>query len=284
MQCAKCPGESVIFQQYSGLHLCKTHFIADVEAKAKRDIRVNGWLRSGDHIGILMTGDKKSLALFHFICRLVASRRDVRVTAIITKGGGGESPGAGTFQHIVESSGITVVHAPADALASAIGEDGESASPVLAGIARENGMTKFAEGRCLDDAALSFLAAILSGKPEPFFDDDWGDFQDLPIITPFMSVPVSEIELYADFSTGACIIPPGERGHDVFRERVRDMLDAYTGRHPATKYSLLQISERIRHAKPGNGTPVRTGSGLGKFSRELCNPERGSGEVKHHGE
>ena len=283
MRCAKCPRDSVIFQQYSGLHLCKTHFIADVEAKAKRDIRVNGLLRSGDHIGILMTGDKKSLALFHFLSRLVANRRDVRVTAIVTNGARGESPGADTFRQFIESLGVEPVYAPADALALGIGEHGRSVSPVLAEIARRTGMTKFAAGRYLDDAAVSFLAAILRGKPEPFFGDDCTDFQGLPIITPFISVPASEVELYADFSSGTCIIRPGERRLDVFRGMVGDMLDAYTGRHPATKYSLLQISERIRHAKMVHGTPVRAGSGPGRFSRKSSGRER-PGEVKNDGE
>ena len=39
MKCSKCRREAIIYQRYSGLHLCEQHFNRDFEAKAKRAIR-----------------------------------------------------------------------------------------------------------------------------------------------------------------------------------------------------------------------------------------------------
>ena len=39
MKCSKCGRDAILFQNYSGMHLCKTHFIADFEARAKKSNR-----------------------------------------------------------------------------------------------------------------------------------------------------------------------------------------------------------------------------------------------------
>ena len=39
MKCDKCSAPAVLFQRYSGLHLCKAHFFADVEKKIKKEVR-----------------------------------------------------------------------------------------------------------------------------------------------------------------------------------------------------------------------------------------------------
>ncbi|MFQ6063498.1 MAG: tRNA lysidine(34) synthetase TilS, partial [Methanosarcinales archaeon] len=36
MKCTKCNNNAIIYQKYSGVHLCKEHFIYDVERKIKR--------------------------------------------------------------------------------------------------------------------------------------------------------------------------------------------------------------------------------------------------------
>ena len=83
MKCSKCLQDAIIFQPYSGLHLCGQHIIADVEAKAKKVIRAHGWLKSGDHIAVFLSGDQSSSALLYFLKKLTAQRHDIRITAII---------------------------------------------------------------------------------------------------------------------------------------------------------------------------------------------------------
>ena len=48
-----------IFPGISGLHLCEQHFEADVEAKAKHEIRRHRWMIPGDHIAVALSGGPK---------------------------------------------------------------------------------------------------------------------------------------------------------------------------------------------------------------------------------
>src|SRR5512136_1341887 len=82
MQCNKCRKEAVIYQEYSGQHLCERHSEADLERKAKHEIRRHHWLESGDHIAIALSGDQNSSALLYFLKKLTSIRRDIRISAI----------------------------------------------------------------------------------------------------------------------------------------------------------------------------------------------------------
>ncbi|HQD25394.1 MAG TPA: tRNA(Ile)-lysidine synthase, partial [Methanoculleus thermophilus] len=75
MKCSKCRREAIIYQRYSGLHLCEQHFNRDFEAKAKRAIREHRWIQSGDTVAVALSGDGDSSALLYFLSRLLRERR-----------------------------------------------------------------------------------------------------------------------------------------------------------------------------------------------------------------
>ncbi len=82
MLCSKCRRQAVLYQRYSGLHLCKAHFIADFEAKAKRAIRMHRWIVPNDGIAVALSGGNASSALLYFMQKLVGKRRDISLYAI----------------------------------------------------------------------------------------------------------------------------------------------------------------------------------------------------------
>ena len=47
MRCDRCSRDAIIYQRYSGLHLCEAHFQDTLVARAKRTIRAHGWIRRG---------------------------------------------------------------------------------------------------------------------------------------------------------------------------------------------------------------------------------------------
>ncbi|NMB79249.1 MAG: hypothetical protein GYA23_09185 [Methanomicrobiales archaeon] len=86
MQCSKCRNEAVIFQRYSGQHLCSAHFVLDFEARAKRVIRQNQWMRPGDRIAVLQDGSAGSAALLWLFLALTHQRKDLEVSAFHCSG------------------------------------------------------------------------------------------------------------------------------------------------------------------------------------------------------
>jgi hypothetical protein len=90
MQCSKCRNKGIIYQPYSGQHLCRDHFISDFEAKAKRAIRMHKGIRSGDHIAVVLDGNPAAGALLVFFRNLTGKRKDIRVSEIKSTGTGAE--------------------------------------------------------------------------------------------------------------------------------------------------------------------------------------------------
>jgi hypothetical protein len=82
MQCSKCRNEGIIFQPYSGNNLCREHFIADFEAKAKRAIRVHRGMQPQDSVAVAMGGNPANHALLFFFRKLTNHRRDIWVSEI----------------------------------------------------------------------------------------------------------------------------------------------------------------------------------------------------------
>jgi tRNA(Ile)-lysidine synthase TilS/MesJ len=87
MRCSTCKSAAIIYQPYSGRHLCGDHFILDLEAKAKRAIRMHHWLQPDDQIAVILNGDFASNALLFFLRKLTGKRKDIRISAVTGDGG-----------------------------------------------------------------------------------------------------------------------------------------------------------------------------------------------------
>ncbi len=81
MVCSKCSAEAVVMQPYAGRALCMRHLIADIETRAKKEIRKKGGLASGERIFIRETDDYQSFALRVFVSGLFCKRSDIMFTA-----------------------------------------------------------------------------------------------------------------------------------------------------------------------------------------------------------
>ena len=106
MQCDACRREALIFQPYSGKHLCPMHFLKDFETKAKRTIRSHGWLRPGDHIAVVLPGDAAGAALLAFLVKLTADRRDIRLSAITVDTGISGNPAPEQARKVAVACGV----------------------------------------------------------------------------------------------------------------------------------------------------------------------------------
>lgn len=203
MQCSKCKGEAVIFQPYSGQHLCRDHFIDDLEAKAKRSIRVHQWMKPGDHIGVLVTGSVADNALLFFLQKLTGNRRDVRISAHPACRG---TPG---YKRILGDAG----------------------------------MTKVALATTLEDAAASVLTSILQGEPDKDLLSGSDTGITLPLIAPFSHIPAYEIAAYARLHGLSREETPDPQERDPLFTEMKAMLIDYSRRHPAAPHAVLNLFE-----------------------------------------
>jgi len=72
IKCMKCNRDAIIFQKYSGMHICKRHFIEDVERKVKLTIRKQYKIEKGDIIAVALSGGKDQR------CSVIPFTQDIR--------------------------------------------------------------------------------------------------------------------------------------------------------------------------------------------------------------
>jgi hypothetical protein len=214
MQCNVCRSDPVIFQPYSGRNLCRDHFIADFEARAKHAIRQHQWMRPGDHIAIPLPGDCEDSALLFFLRGLAGRRRDVQISVI---------PGNRETMH---------------------GPDGSTYEEAAVRI----GATSLALPTSLDEVAVSTLSGILRGlpAPAPFRGIQYpATDKTISLIFPFSRIPAEEIVLYAHLrGVGNDSSCTGD-SCGILHDDVKTLLDEYSSRHPATKYAVANLGHMV---------------------------------------
>jgi uncharacterized protein (TIGR00269 family) len=271
MLCSKCHRQAVLYQRYSGLHLCKAHFIADFEAKAKRAIRTHRWMVPNDRIAVALSGGKDSSALLYFMKKLVGERRDITLSAITIDEGIGGYRDNRVAARIAESIGTDLIIASFEemfglTIDGVIRAKGDRLSCSYCGVlrrqclnraAKDHGITKLALGFNLDDEAQSVLMNVLRGDAARLLSPADPVEGLVPRIRPFLTIPEREIALYAylhgeGFEIGRC-----PYSHNALRADVRSILNDYDWRHPSTKYALVNLGERLASC---GGLPDATAS------------------------
>ena len=284
MKCSKCLQDAIIFQPYSGLHLCGQHIIADVDAKAKKVIRAHGWLKPGDHIAVLLCGDQSGSALLYFLKKLTAQRHDIRITAIIITNKKSANSDTLHAKRIAErldteflevswseeSETVTRIFTVKNPDISSLPMFPTSHSILPESIAQKHGITKIAWGLCLDGAACVVLDQVIRGDGGKLVRNS-STMDTLIRICPFIAVTAAEVSLYAElcgFRDEKIINPePGDGLH----KDVNDMLDSYTNDHPATKYALLNLGENLMNLTTGIAGLIYACECYGKYRRGGCN-------------
>jgi len=297
MQCNKCRRNAIFFQEYSGLHLCEQHFEADVEAKAKHEIRSRRWMIPGDHIAVALSGDPYSSALLFFLKKLTADRRDIRISAISLDEGitGYRDPVyamriaqmldteciMGSFQEVFGITVDEIAHTKGANLACTYCRILRKF--LLNRIAREHGITKLAIGYTLDDGAIVVLKNILEGNPGILVSSGRNIRGKIPRIQPFLSIPRNEVALYADLHVKGYDQSRCPYNNKPFEKDIQEMLSDLTIRHPATKYALLSLEKHLTCAwvsMPDSGSACEL---CGEPTDGLCQSCRIINEVTAHG-
>ena len=300
MQCDACRREAVVFQPYSGKHLCPAHFTRDFEAKAKRTIRAHGWLRPGDHIAVALPGDAAGAALLSFLFGLTADRRDIRLSAITIDPGIAGFPVAERARAIAGACNVTwFAGSLADRYGITVDElvQKESreiacrscrvlASDLIGEIAEAHGVTRCAFATTVDETAGAFFTDLLAGTVGcTLFSREVVGQSGIPAIRPFMDIPAPEVARYAELhgpAPGPCgFLPPCPcAGGSALAADAREALDTYNHRHPATKFALANLAGTLAGVavgyEPAPVCPV-CGEPLADEECEACSIRRNTG-------
>jgi len=286
MRCSKCRRPAVLFQRYSGLHLCRDHFIANFEAKAKRTIRENRWISPGDKIAVAFSGGKDSGALLLFLHSLLSRRRDVSLVAItVDEGIYGYRNTAVARARAAE---LDIPHETVsfrEAYGTTVDEiverkgDAHSCSycgvlrrHLLNAVARDEGATRLALGFNLDDEAQTVLMNVLRGDTARLLRGANPVPGMVPRIKPFSTIPEREVALYTYLYTGTVETGRCPYSHNAMRAEVRQMLNTYAWNHPSARFALVNLGRELSSLGTGmdTGGILKTCPRCGEPCKETC--------------
>jgi tRNA(Ile)-lysidine synthase TilS/MesJ len=187
-------------------------------------------MRPGDHIAVVLSGDRKSAALLSFLKKLTAGRRDVRLSAVpLCEDDTGEGNNSSAMR-VAESLQVRCIKMPA---------------PRDYGTAMFGNITKIAVAVSLDDIAQSVLWQFLFGNADRLMHPPPAERYRIPVICPFIAVPSEELDRYWESEGTGIDCLPTTSCHDIVLEEIRAMLEDFSLRHPATRYTLLRVAEDL---------------------------------------
>ncbi len=258
VKCSKCNKEAIIFQKYSGMHLCKKHFIEDVERKIKLTIRKHFNIQKNDIIAIALSGGKDSAVLLFMLHKIFDKRPDIELIAITIDEGieGYREHTLKTAKELTAKLGVRhIIRSFEDefdtTLDDVIAKEREKGACSYCGVLRktllnktaiEVGATKLATGHNLDDEAQTILLNHLRGEVSRMVKLAQPHALEGLVLRakPLRFIPEKEVALYALVNDLPVDFSECPYAHEAIRGEVRDMLNDFEVAHPGTKYSLLK--------------------------------------------
>jgi len=268
IKCDKCSGQAIIYQKYSGKHLCTKHFEEDVHRKVKQVLRSYRIFNKNCKVVVAVSGGKDSTALLHILHSLFSSRKDVELIALSIDEGiedyrpltidASRSVAKRLDVPLVVKSFQDVYKITSDQMAA---QNHAQAPCTFCGVlrksllnrtARELGADALATGHNLDDEAQTVLLNYIKGDIDRLYrlrpSRELNGM--VPRIKPLRRVPEKEMAIYAithDLPLGHGSCPHIPR---AIRLEVKNMLNDLEFKHPGTKYSIMRGFDRILQLRP----------------------------------
>lgn len=251
-KCDKCPCRSIIYQRYSGMHLCREHFEEDVQRKIRETLRKTGLFGRDACIAVGLDGGRESATLAFVLKNLFIRRRDMNLLAVIIDEGKKTCPTVHQACHVAEQLGLphivkSLPHLPDQVHSSAL--HFARRRKLLFRTAEENAAGILATGETLDDVALEIFIGYLLGNVDSFlpFASSKGSAckeKGVTWIKPMQRIPEKEVRLYA-IGHGLGFASSDEMHYaDALRSAAKRQLSGFDCRHPGTNYSLLRCLEK----------------------------------------
>ena len=268
-KCKKCSTPAIIYQPYSGLHLCRKHFFEDVERKAKLTMRQRYPVKKNETIAVALSGGKDSSVSLLLMHKIFGNRPDIKIVAItIDEGIDGyrnlsiERAGKMTaelgIEHIItsfkEEYGKTMdeIVVEKKMVENRYGDDKKDVGPcsycgvlrkkILNRVACDIGATKLVIGHNLDDEAQTIMLNHFRGDVERMVRfSAVNELEGFVIrVKPLRKIPEKEIALYAYLHDLPMELTGCPHSFGALRKEVRRLINTFEVNHPGTKYSLVR--------------------------------------------
>jgi uncharacterized protein (TIGR00269 family) len=263
IKCKKCNSEAIIFQKYSGMHLCKKHFVEDVERKIKLTIRKNYSIRKNDMIAVALSGGKDSSVALYMMHRILGERPDIELVAISVDEGiyGYRPQSLEVAKKLTERLGVRhIIKSFKDEHGTTMDEiaamDREKGACSYCGVLRKNilnrialdiGATKLVTGHNLDDEAQTILLNHFRGDMERMVRlAPPAAVEGLVLrAKPLRNIPEKEVALYALVNDLPVDFSECPYAGEAMRGEIRELLNAFEAKHPGTRHSLLRGFDKL---------------------------------------
>ncbi len=263
IKCKKCNSEAIIFQKYSGMHLCKKHFVEDVERKIKLTIRKSYSIRKNDVIAVALSGGKDSSAALYIMHKILGERPDIELVAIsVDEGINGYRPQSlETAKKLTEKLGVRhIIRSFKEEHGTTMDEiavmDREKGACSYCGVLRKNilnrvaldiGATKLVTGHNLDDEAQTILLNHFRGDMERMVRlAPPAAVEGLVLrAKPLRNIPEKEVALYALVNDLPVDFSECPYAGEAMRKEIREMLNDFEAKHPGTRHSLLRGFDKV---------------------------------------
>ncbi len=279
MRCDKCSAPAIIFQKYSGLHLCQKHFLADVEKKVKREVRK---VKVEGTLAVAFSGGKDSAVVLYVLTELLA-KSGTKIVAITVDEGiaGYRDVALKTAASLITQLGIEWRVVSFEQQFGVRIDQVKERPCTLCGILRRSllnraakllGATTLATGHNLDDEAQTILMNYLRGDIDRLLRLDHGKKEGLVRrIKPLKYGPEKEVALYAVLKGIPADLEECQFSFGVFRAEVRELLNGLEAKHPGTKYALMRGHEKILQSTQRKPFELRACVQCGEPSvQQLC--------------
>lgn len=263
IKCTKCSMPAVIYQRYSGLHLCNTHFFEDVERKFKLTIRKDYKINKNDKIIVGFSGGKDSSLLLYLLNKFFSIRKDIELIAVTIDEGISGYRECSIKKALEFTKRLNIKHEiysfkkeyniTMDSIVKkkvkyknerkgACSYCGVLRKKLLNKIAKEMNGTKLAIGHNLDDEAQTIMLNYLSGNINKmaYFSNKLEKEGFVKRIKPLKKIPEQEVSLYAYLKNMPMELYPCPYSFSALRKEIRISLNEFELNHPGTKYSLLR--------------------------------------------
>ncbi len=270
MKCDRCDDFVVYSRKYSGENLCSGCFSKSIVNKTAKTISKYNMIRSGDTVGVAVSGGKDSLSLLE-ILKKISLEHNFRVKAITIDEGipGYRDEALKIIEDFSKKIGVEYKVYPYDllfgtTLEQALDLRGESkiSSCSICGILRRRALDfgavdlqvdVIATGHNLDDMLQTFMINLISGdtKKIGWMDPDTSQNK-IRKIKPFCEIYENEIVFYAftnqiPFQSEEC--PHMNEG---IRTEIRNFLNSLENTHSGIKnnmyQSILKVSSTLKDA------------------------------------